>query len=79
MERVCILRDTFTQSTQKYRVKTFILAVGSTFHLIPKDKKLLTSDTIFELPKSLGSISSGVIVLQLAQAMHCCKSYYLCT
>ncbi len=57
--------------------KSFILAVGSTPSFDPAWKnelgdRLITSDQIFELnalPKSLAVIGSGVIAIELAQAM----------
>ncbi|ENU98897.1 hypothetical protein F969_02150 [Acinetobacter variabilis] len=60
-----------------YQAKSFIIAVGSrpNFDATLKDElgdKLLTSDGIFELshlPKSLAVIGSGVIAIELAQAM----------
>ena len=63
---------------QHYQAKAFILAVGSTSTVDPQLKnelqhKLISSDQIFELdqlPKSLAVIGSGVIALELAQAMH---------
>ncbi|OTG83159.1 dihydrolipoyl dehydrogenase [Acinetobacter sp. ANC 4558] len=70
--------QTIQVNDQHYQAKTFILAVGSTPTFEPKLKAelqsyLLTSDQIFELeclPKSLAVIGSGVIALELAQAMH---------
>lgn len=69
--------NTVQVNGKTYQAKSFILAVGSTPR--PNSEwekelkgKLLTSDTIFELPtlpKSLGVIGSGVIALELAQAM----------
>lgn len=63
---------------QHYQAKSFIVAVGSTptFDQTLKDQlqdRLISSDDIFELeqlPKSLAVIGSGVIALELAQAMH---------
>lgn len=63
---------------QQYQAKSFILAVGST-PTYDKDwkknigNKLITSDEVFELktlPKSIAVIGSGVIAIELAQAMH---------
>ncbi|MGE8559380.1 MAG: dihydrolipoyl dehydrogenase [Acinetobacter sp.] len=62
---------------KQYQAKNFIIAVGSTptFNKDWKnelDDKLITSDQIFELetlPKSLAVIGSGVIAIELAQAM----------
>ena len=62
---------------QYYQAKSFIIAVGST-PTINSDwenelgNKLITSDQIFELetlPKSLAVIGSGVIAIELTQAM----------
>ena len=60
-----------------YQARSFILAVGSTpsFDLEWKKElgsKLITSDEIFELeqlPESIAVIGSGVIALELAQAL----------
>ena len=62
---------------QHYQAKSFILAVGSTPSFDPawKDElgdRLITSDQIFELnalPNSLAVVGSGVIAIELAQAM----------
>ena len=62
---------------QHYQAKAFILAVGSTPNYNPEWKntlhnRLITSDDIFELtelPSSMAVIGSGVIALELAQAM----------
>lgn len=62
---------------QHYQAKSFIIAVGSTPTINSdwKDElgdKLITSDQIFELetlPESLAVIGSGVIAIELAQAM----------
>lgn len=72
-----IAPNTVQVNNKKYQAKSFILAVGSTPRPKPEwekalKDKLLTSDTIFELPTlptSLGVIGSGVIALELAQAM----------
>jgi dihydrolipoamide dehydrogenase len=106
MNRVRLLRDRFTEATQKdvdrwstehkvsgkahfinantvevngkkYQGKSFILAVGSTPIIDTQIKaeladRLLSSDQIFELerlPNSLAVIGSGVIAIELAQAM----------
>lgn len=63
---------------QQYQSKSFILAVGSTPNYDQTWKKelgnrLITTDQIFELktlPKSIAVIGSGVIALEIAQAMH---------
>lgn len=60
-----------------YQAKSFILAVGSRSNIDEKQKqnldhRLLTSDQIFDLdrlPRSLAVIGSGVIAIELAQAM----------
>lgn len=62
---------------KQYQAKSFILAVGSTPIYDEKLKaelaeRLITSDQVFELeqlPKSLAVIGSGVIAIELAQAM----------
>ena len=69
--------NTVEVNGQHYQAKSFIVAVGSTPSYDPEWKKelgdlLLTSDQIFELkqlPESLAVIGSGVIALELAQAM----------
>ncbi|MFV5661776.1 dihydrolipoyl dehydrogenase [Acinetobacter pittii] len=61
-----------------YKSKSFILAVGSTPNYDQTWKqelgnRLITTDQIFELktlPKSIAVIGSGVIALEIAQAMH---------
>ncbi len=63
---------------QQYQSKSFILAVGSTpnYDKTWKEElgnRLITTDQIFELktvPKSIAVIGSGVIALEIAQAMH---------
>jgi len=63
---------------QQYQSKSFILAVGSTpnYDKAWKEElgnRLITTDQIFELktlPKSIAVIGSGVIALEIAQAMH---------
>ena len=60
-----------------YRSKSFVIAVGSTPKINQEwqtelKERFLTSDTIFELPqlpKSMAVVGSGVIALELAQAM----------
>jgi len=69
--------NTVEVNSQHYQAKSFILAVGSTPSFDIKWKKelqdrLITSDDIFELetlPNSLAVVGSGVIALELAQAM----------
>lgn len=69
--------NTVEAAGQQYQAKAFILAVGSTPSYNAECKnslqhRLITSDDIFELPelpKSLAVIGSGVIALELAQAM----------
>ncbi|MGB8811450.1 MAG: dihydrolipoyl dehydrogenase [Acinetobacter calcoaceticus] len=61
-----------------YQSKSFILAVGSTPNYDQTWKQelgnlLITTDQIFELktlPKSIAVIGSGVIALEIAQALH---------
>lgn len=63
---------------KRYQSKSFILAVGSTPNYDQTwkqelDDRLITTDQIFELntlPKSIAIIGSGVIALEIAQAMH---------
>lgn len=70
--------QTVQVANQQYQAKSFILAVGSTpsFNRDWKEKLgdlLITSDQVFELeklPKRLAVIGSGVIAIELAQAMH---------
>ena len=70
--------NTISVNNQEYQAKAFILAVGSTPQYDEKLKeqlgeRLITSDQIFELetlPKSIAVIGSGVIAIELAQAMH---------
>ena len=70
--------QTISVNNQEYQAKAFILAVGSTPQYDEELKeqlgeRLVTSDQIFELetlPKSLAVIGSGVIAIELAQAMH---------
>ena len=69
--------QTIEVNGQHYQSKSFILAVGSTPNYEQKWKdelgdRLITSDDIFELkdlPQSLAVIGSGVIAIELAQAM----------
>ncbi|AYO53185.1 dihydrolipoyl dehydrogenase [Acinetobacter wuhouensis] len=70
--------NTIEVNGEQYRAKSFIIAVGSTPSYDQNWKneigdKLITSDEIFELntlPKSIAVIGSGVIAIELAQAMH---------
>ncbi|WP_440206460.1 dihydrolipoyl dehydrogenase [Acinetobacter oleivorans] len=70
--------QTIEVNGQQYQSKSFILAVGSTPNCDQTWKKelgnrLITTDQIFELktlPKSIAVIGSGVIALEIAQAMH---------
>lgn len=72
--------NTVQVNNQSYQAKSFILAVGTTPTIDTTQKhilgsKLLTSDQIFELnhlPESIAVIGSGVIALELAQALHRC-------
>lgn len=69
--------NTIEVNQQQYQAKNFIIAVGSTpsFDIAWKKElgdRLITSDQIFELeklPTSLAVIGSGVIAIELAQAM----------
>ena len=69
--------NTIEVNDQTYSAKSFIIAVGSTpnYEVTWKKEignKLITSDEIFELnslPKSIAVIGSGVIAIELAQAM----------
>ncbi|MFC6052623.1 dihydrolipoamide dehydrogenase [Acinetobacter sp. Ac_877] len=71
-------KNTIFMNNQTYQAKSFIIAVGSTptFEQKWKDElgdRLITSDQVFELetlPKSIAIIGSGVIAIELAQAMH---------
>ena len=73
-----IASDTIQVNGREYQAKNFILAVGTTPNIDQKLKeqlgdRLITTDQIFELkklPKSLAVIGSGVIAVELAQAMH---------
>jgi dihydrolipoamide dehydrogenase len=68
---------TIEVNQQHYQAKSFVLAVGSSPSINPEWKKelgskLITSDEIFELehlPRSIAVIGSGVIALELAQAL----------
>ena len=70
--------ETIEVNGKHYQSKSFILAVGSTPNYDQTWKqelgdRLITTDQIFELdtlPKSLAVIGSGVIALEIAQAMH---------
>ena len=70
--------ETIEVNGQQLKAKHFILAVGSTPQYDAELKqqlgdRLLTSDEIFELPQlpqSIAVIGSGVIAIELAQAMH---------
>ena len=70
-------QNTIIVNGQEYQSKSFIVAVGSTptFDSQWKEQlgdRLITSDQIFELeklPQSLAVIGSGVIAIELAQAM----------
>lgn len=70
--------NTISVNNQNYQAKAFIIAVGSTPQYDEKLKqqlgeKFITSDQVFELnalPQSLAVIGSGVIAIELAQAMH---------
>ena len=72
-----IAPDTVIVKDQHYQAKRFIVAVGSTASFNPDWKVqlgdlLITSDQIFaldKLPKTLAVIGSGVIAIELAQAM----------
>lgn len=72
-----INHNTIEVNQQQFQAKNFIIAVGSTPNFNSEWKKelqehLITSDQIFELeklPKSLAVIGSGVIAIELAQAM----------
>lgn len=69
---------TIEVNDKQYQSKSFILAVGSTpnYDQTWKQKlgdRFITTDQIFELdtlPKSIAVIGSGVIALEIAQAMH---------
>lgn len=70
--------NTISVNNKQYQAKNFILAVGSTPNLQSDWKEILkeryiTTDDIFELehlPKRVAVIGSGVIAIELAQAMH---------
>lgn len=69
--------QTIEINQQRYQARSFILAVGSTPSFDQQWKqelgpKLITSDEVFELeqlPQSIAVIGSGVIALELAQAL----------
>ena len=69
--------NTIEVNQQQFQAKSFIIAVGSTpsFDRAWKqelEERLITSDQIFELaqlPQSIAVIGSGVIAIELAQAM----------
>ena len=69
--------STVEAAGKRYQAKSFIIAVGSTPNFDTDWKKtlqdrLITSDEIFELPQlpeSMAVIGSGVIAIELAQAM----------
>lgn len=71
-------KQTIEVNNTHYQAKSFILAVGSTPVINEEWKKelnnlLITSDQIFELkmlPKRIAVIGSGVIAIELAQALH---------
>ena len=73
-----INHNTVQVNGTEYQANSFILAVGSTPAIDDKIKQelgeyLISSDDIFELkklPQSLAVIGSGVIAIELAQAMH---------
>lgn len=73
-----INHNTIEVNGQYYQAKSFILAVGSTpaFDTQWKNElqeRLITSDQIFELeqlPKSIAILGSGVIAIELAQALN---------
>lgn len=76
--KACFINsNTVEVNGQQYQAKSFIVAVGSTPRTDPAweqmlQERLITSDDIFELdtlPKSLAVIGSGVIAIELAQAM----------
>lgn len=72
-----INKHTIEVNGQSYTAKSFVIAVGSTpnYEAAWKEElgnKLITSDEIFELetlPKSIAVIGSGVIAIEIAQAM----------
>lgn len=71
-------KNTIVVNNQEYQAQSFIIAIGSTptFEQKWKDEladRLITSDQVFELetlPKSIAVIGSGVIAIELAQAIH---------
>ena len=70
--------QTIEVNGQHYQARSFIIAVGSTPTYDQSWKKelqqrLITSDQIFELeklPNSIAVVGSGVIAIELAQAIH---------
>ncbi|KAA8731823.1 dihydrolipoyl dehydrogenase [Acinetobacter qingfengensis] len=70
--------NTIEVNGQSYQARSFILAVGSTPNYDQQWKKqlgdrLITTDQIFELPQlpeRIAVIGSGVIAIELAQALH---------
>ena len=70
--------QTIEVNGKQYQSKSFILAVGSTpnYDQAWKEElgeRFITTDQIFELeklPKSIAIIGSGVIALEIAQALH---------
>lgn len=70
--------NTIEVNQVQYQAKAFILAVGSTPNMKHEwsdalGERYISSDTVFEipeLPKSIAVIGSGVIAIELAQAMH---------
>lgn len=73
-----INHNTIEVNDIRYQAKSFIIAVGSSPNINQEwknelDDQLITSDQIFELeslPQSIAVIGSGVIALELAQALH---------
>lgn len=71
-------KQTVSVNNIHYQAKSFIIAVGSTPVINEEWKKelgnlLITSDQIFELktlPKKIAVVGSGVIAIELAQALH---------
>jgi dihydrolipoamide dehydrogenase len=69
--------STIAVNHKRYQARSFILAVGSTPSFDPQWKqelgnKLITSDEFFDLdqlPQSVAVVGSGVIALELAQAL----------
>lgn len=71
-------QQTLLVNEKRYQAKSFIIAVGSTpvINRVWKNQLgelFITSDQIFELktlPKKIAVIGSGVIAIELAQALH---------